>query len=132
MRERPARRGDYADSSGADDSWVVGAASRSYYQELLKAGVQLYEFEGGLLHAKTLTLDGEVSLIGSANMDRRSFELNYENNLLFCDGSLTQALRERQQMFIDASRPVLADEVDAWTWCRRLLNNAIAMVGPVL
>ena len=66
-----------------NDSWIVGAASRSYYADLLEAGVKIYEYVGGLLHTKSLTLDGEVTLIGSANMDRRSFELNYENNILF-------------------------------------------------
>jgi cardiolipin synthase len=66
-----------------NDSWIVGAASRSYYRDLLTAGVRIFEYVGGLLHTKSLTLDGEVTLIGSANMDRRSFELNYENNILF-------------------------------------------------
>ena len=74
-----------------NDSWIVGAASRSYYADLLAAGVKIYEYEGGLLHTKSLTLDGEVTLIGSANMDRRSFELNYENNILFHDPALTGA-----------------------------------------
>ena len=51
-----------------NDSWIVGAASRSYYGDLLAAGVRIFEYEGGLLHTKSLTLDGEVTLIGSANM----------------------------------------------------------------
>jgi cardiolipin synthase A/B len=59
-----------------NDSWIVGAASRSYYGDLLAAGVRIFEYEGGLLHAKSLTLDGAITLIGSANMDRRSFDLN--------------------------------------------------------
>src|SRR6516225_994150 len=79
-----------------NDSWIVGAASRSYYEDLLRAGVKIYEYEGGLLHTKSLTLDGEVTLIGSANMDRRSFELNYENNILFYDPELTRDVRQRQ------------------------------------
>ena len=60
----------------------MAAASRSYYAELLQAGVDIREYVGGLLHSKTLTLDGEIMLIGSANMDRRSFDLNFENNIL--------------------------------------------------
>jgi len=64
-----------------NDSFIVGGASRSYYGELLAAGVEIHEYEGGLLHTKSLTLDGKVALIGSANMDRRSFDLNYENNI---------------------------------------------------
>ena len=115
-----------------NDSWIVGAASRSYYSELLAAGVRIFEYEGGLLHAKTLTLDGEVTLIGSANMDRRSFDLNYENNILVGDACLTVALRDRQEIFLKSSHEVTAEMVAAWPIRRRLLNNSIAMLGPVL
>ena len=115
-----------------NDSWVTGAASRSYYADLLAAGIKIYEYEGGLLHTKSLTLDGEVTLIGSANMDRRSFELNYENNILFYDPTLTDAMRERQQDYIARSRPVTKETVAAWPMSRRLWNNLIATLGPVL
>ena len=115
-----------------NDSWVVGAASRSYYLELLAAGVRIFEYEGGLLHTKSLTLDGEVTLIGSANMDRRSFELDYENNILFYDRSLTGEMRQRQDSYIAKSKPITVDMVERWTWRRRLWNNAIAILGPVL
>ena len=115
-----------------NDSWIVGAASRSYYAELLAAGVRLFEYGRGLLHTKSLTVDGEVGLIGSANMDRRSFDLNYENNILFHDSQLTATLRARQQDYLSDSREVIADEVAQWRLGRRLLNNATAMFGPVL
>jgi cardiolipin synthase len=115
-----------------NDSWIVGAASRSYYWDLLAAGVKIYEYEGGLLHTKSLTVDGEVTLIGSANMDRRSFELNYENNILFHDPALTGAMRERQQHYIAQSHPVTRKAVAAWSMPRRLWNNLIATLGPVL
>jgi len=115
-----------------NDSWIVGAASRSYYAELLDAGVRIFEYEGGLLHTKSLTIDGEITLIGSANMDRRSFELNFENNILFYDQALTGELRQRQDSYIASSRIVAADMVESWSWQHRLCNNAIAMFGPVL
>jgi len=115
-----------------NDSWFVGAASRSYYADLLTAGVKIYEYVGGLLHTKSLTLDGEVTLIGSANMDRRSFELNYENNILFHDPALTGAVRERQQEYIARSLPVTREAVAAWPMSRQLWNNLIATLGPVL
>ncbi len=83
-----------------NDSWIVAAASRSYYADLLDAGVKIFEYLGGLLHTKSLTLDGEMTLIGSANMDRRSFDLNYENNILFHDAALTAAMRRRQDSYI--------------------------------
>jgi len=115
-----------------NDSWIVAAASHSYYAELLAAGVKIHEYTGGLLHAKTLTLDGQVTLIGSANLDRRSFDLNYENNILFCDAALTAAVWRRQQAYLDRSRPVAADDVAGWPLRRRLWNNTIAMLGPLL
>ncbi|MBB6307457.1 cardiolipin synthase [Xanthobacter tagetidis] len=115
-----------------NDSWIVAAASRSYYRDLIEAGVQIREYEGGLLHAKTLTLDGEVTLIGSANIDRRSFELNAENNILLYDPAFTVQMRARQQVFMDAATAVTRAEVEAYGRPRQLWNNAIAMLGPVL
>ena len=115
-----------------NDSWIVGAASRSYYGDLLAAGVRIFEYVGGLLHTKSLTLDGDITLIGSANMDRRSFELNYENNILLYDRSLTADMRQRQESYMAKSNPITDEMVARWTWGRRLWNNAIAMLGPVL
>jgi len=115
-----------------NDSRIVGAASRSYYQDLLAAGVRIFEYRGGLLHSKSLTLDREVTLIGSANMDRRSFELNYENNILFYDPALTAEVRRRQETYIAGSRAIESEAVAAWGWPIRLWNNAVAMFGPVL
>jgi len=115
-----------------NDSWIVGAASRSYYDDLLSAGVEIHEYEGGLLHTKSLTIDGQITLIGSANMDRRSFELNYENNILFYDHSLSADMRERQEQYLAQSRKLTPDMVAGWSWQHRLWNNTIAMLGPVL
>ena len=115
-----------------NDSWIVGAASRSYYADLLAAGVRIFEYQGGLLHTKSLTVDGELALIGSANMDRRSFELNFENNILFHDAALTAELRRRQDAYLAQSRPVTAAIVAQWPVTRRVLNNTVAMFGPVL
>ena len=115
-----------------NDSWVVAAASRSYYADLLEAGVEIYEFLGGLLHAKTITLDGEIALIGSANMDRRSFDLNYENNVLIRDEALTAAIRQRQEHYIAQTQSITQERVAAWPWWRQLWNNTIATLGPVL
>jgi len=94
--------------------------------------VDIQEYVGGLLHSKTLTLDGEVTLIGSANMDRRSFDLNFENNILIYDSQLTKALRRRQQKYMDSANNVSKETVAQWSITRRLWNNFIAMLGPVL
>lgn len=115
-----------------NDDFAVGGTCRSYYEELLAAGVKINEYEAGLLHAKTMTVDGQVTLIGSANMDRRSFDLNYENNILLVDDGVTMQLRERQESFLSDCHEITADAVAAWPRYQRLWNNALAMVGPVL
>jgi len=115
-----------------NDSWIVAAVSRSYYRRLVEAGVKLHEFKGGLLHAKTLTIDGAITLIGSTNMDLRSFDLNYENDILLRDDTLTQAIRTRQANYIAHSNPVTITDVASWPAWRRIWNNIIATLGPIL
>ncbi|MCB1672643.1 MAG: hypothetical protein KDI29_16065 [Pseudomonadales bacterium] len=115
-----------------NDDFAVRVTSLSYYEELLEAGVNVYEFSAGLLHTKSLTVDGEFTLIGSANLDRRSFDLNYENNTLLHDRTLTLQMRERQNSYLTSSREVSLDEVRGWGLSKRLWNNAVAIAGPVL
>lgn len=115
-----------------NDSFVVAATSRSYYWQLLEAGVTIYEYQLGLLHAKTLTIDGEISLIGSTNLDLRSFDLNYENNVLFNDKALTADIIERQYHYIADSEQVLREHVEDWALPYRIWNNVIATMGPIL
>lgn len=115
-----------------NDSWFVAQAARSSYRRLLEAGVELYEYPLGLLHSKTMTVDGQLALVGSANMDRRSLELNYENNLLLADGAATAAIRTRQQSYLDESAPVSVVTVRAWSLWERLVQNAVAMLAPIL
>ncbi len=71
-----------------NDSRILGAISKAYYPVLARAGVHIHEFRGGLLHAKTLVVDSHLALVGSANMDRRSLDLNFENNILFASSDL--------------------------------------------
>jgi cardiolipin synthase A/B len=115
-----------------NDSWQVAATSRSYYEELLEAGVKLYEYSGGLLHTKSVTVDEDITLIGSANMDRRSFDLNYENNILLFDKAMTGAVQQRQRDYLAASREVVIADVAAWSLLQRLWNNAMGMMSPLL
>ncbi len=115
-----------------NNSWLVGSTCRSTYTDLLASGVAVYEYPLGLLHTKSITLDGEIALVGSANMDRRSLELNYENNLLIADRDTTTAVRQRQLGYLAVSRPVTIDAVRAWPFRKRLVQNAVAMMAPVL
>jgi len=115
-----------------NDSWIVAAASHSYYRRLLDAGCVIHEFNEGLLHAKTLTIDGQICLIGSSNLDLRSFDLNYENNILMHDAAITRDIAARQDDYIARSVPVDLKDVAAWPFYRTIWNNVVATIGPVL
>ena len=115
-----------------NDSMLVGNTCRSHWSDLLACGVTVLEYPLGLLHTKSMTIDGEIALVGSANMDRRSLELNYENNLLIADPATVQTIRNRQLGYMSVSHKVEADAVQAWPYHQRLLQNAIGMMAPVL
>ncbi|MBN9242657.1 MAG: PLDc N-terminal domain-containing protein [Mesorhizobium sp.] len=115
-----------------NDSGFVSRASRSYYPRLIAAGVKIAEYRGGLLHAKTLTIDGATTFLGSSNMDIRSFDLNFENDILFSDPALTGKVRQRQMAYLAESTPVDPEAVRAWSVPRCIWFNAFAVVGPVL
>ena len=115
-----------------DDSAFVAAASRSYYHRLLQAGVHIYEFTPGLLHAKTLCVDNQVTLLGSTNLDLRSFDLNFENNVLLQDPGVTRTVRQRQADYIAQSHRITMGHLQSWPWWLRIWNNLLATLSPVL
>lgn len=115
-----------------NDSRFVALASRSYYLPLLRAGVEIREFRPGLLHAKVVTVDDRAILVGSANMDRRSFELNYENSMLLLDPAIAAAMRDRQADWAAQSDGVTLDTVGQWSVLRRAVQNLVATIGPLL
>jgi len=115
-----------------NDSPLVAAASRSAYPDLLRCGVRLFEYPLGLLHTKSVTLDARIALVGSANMDRRSLELNFENNLLVLDPGLTATIRQRQLGYLSQSTAVEAATVKARPFRTRLIGDVIGMASPLL
>lgn len=79
---------------GISDSLFVNYAARSYYGRLLNAGAEIYRYQKGFVHAKTMVADKQLSMVGTANMDIRSFDLNFEVNALVYDEEIAQELRE--------------------------------------
>ncbi|MCH2161469.1 MAG: cardiolipin synthase, partial [Phycisphaerales bacterium] len=115
-----------------NDSKLVALASRALYRPLLEAGVRIHEFTGGLLHAKTITVDRETAFITSANLDRRSFNLNFEAGVLVYDTDLASELRFLQQSYLNKS--ILIDR-DAWLkrpTRKRILENSAGLLSPLL
>ncbi len=99
---------------GKSDSRLVNAASKANYQDLLKAGVEIYFYQKGFVHAKTLVTDGKLSMIGTANMDYRSFELNFEVNAIIYDKPFAKQMRT---VFFDDLKQ--ATKLDAKDWYKR-------------
>ncbi|HTI57523.1 cardiolipin synthase [Mucilaginibacter sp.] len=96
------------------DSGLVNAAARSYYGELLDAGVEIYMYQKGFVHAKTMVSDGQLCIVGTANMDHRSFELNFEVNSMIYDTATAEELRN---VFYDDIKD--AKKINPATWKRR-------------
>lgn len=92
------------------DAIPVQLAGRSYYQELLEAGVRIFEYQASMMHAKTVLVDDAWSIVGSANMDERSMELNEENVIGVGDPAMACAIAEGVERDIGRSREVLLEE----------------------
>jgi cardiolipin synthase len=115
-----------------NDSRLVDYASRAVFEDLLEAGVTIAAFRGGLLHTKSVTVDGEFCLFGSVNLDMRSLWLNFEISLLIYNHDITAQIRELQAGYIRDS-----DLLEASLWrqrpfARRLLENVTHLAAPLL
>ena len=76
------------------DSLLVNSAAMSYYDDLLKAGVEIYQYTKGFVHAKTMVTDRKIAIVGTANMDFRSFDLNFEVNAIVYDIAIANELAD--------------------------------------
>ncbi len=114
-----------------NDSRLVAYAARSYYDELLQAGCRIYEYKAGMMHAKYLIAD-DVCAIGSANMDVRSFHINYEITAMFYDAQVTEDLAEVYAADLRHAEEVrLGDRAEPSVWVR-LRENAARVLSPLL
>ena len=102
---------------------LVRHAAHGAYRRLLNGGVRLFEYQRATLHAKTVVIDGYVSLIGSSNLDFRSFWLNAECNVLVFDDGCAAALESSFQEDLANSREITKDEWGQRTWTHRLLDT---------
>jgi len=115
-----------------NDNFIVSKASRAYYRPLVTQGVEILEYRPGLLHAKLIVTDRRLFVAGSANMDRRSFNLNYENCLLAEDPDLSADLLDLAAGWARDTLRVGPAEIDAWSPWRRVVNNSFGLLAPLL
>jgi len=115
-----------------NDSRLVNYASRAHFFELMKSGVRIMLFRGGLLHSKTITVDREFSLFGSVNLDMRSFWLNFEATLFIYDRTFADRIRTIQAHYEDDSVEVDINLVERRPAINRFMENLALLIGPLL
>lgn len=117
---------------GISDSFMVNAAAKSYYTELLKAGVQIYLYKKGFVHAKTMVADRALAIVGTANLDYRSFDLNFEVNAVVYDDQLAEELA------LNFENDLLhSEKIDIQSWLNRpkyiqLIEKIVRLISPML
>ncbi len=114
------------------DSFLTRHASRSYYDDLLEAGVEIHQFRGGLLHTKSIMVDGEVSMFGTVNLDMRSLWLNYEVAMFVYDLEFAAELLRLQQSYLDDSVRLETETWNRRSFGNRFLENTLRLMSPLL
>ena len=114
------------------DQFLAGLAQRSYYEELLSVGAQIHLFGPEFLHAKHCRVDHEVAILGSSNMDVRSFELNAEIDLLCYDRELTGKLEHLEKGYLERSTSLSREKWESRSLTQKVLENAARMMSDLI
>ena len=117
---------------GNPDHFFVYWASMSYLGELLEAGVKVYQYEKGFIHAKVLTIDGKVATVGSANMDVRSFVLNFEVNAFMYDEGMTELLESEFENDLRYCVEITKEWYHRRKWWFKVKEAVARLVSPML
>lgn len=110
----------------------VFQAGRSFYEDLLAAGVAIYEYGPGMIHSKTMVVDGTVALVGSANMDIRSFRLNFEVHSVIHEPVVAAGLAKCFEVDLAVSRKIDPAEFRARSFARKALEAAARLLSPLM
>jgi cardiolipin synthase A/B len=114
------------------DNIFTAAAGRAQYARLLEAGVSIYLYRPGLIHAKLITVDDNVGIFGSANVDVRSFHLNFEVMTMLYSPEVAARLKSIQQNYITKSRRLERDEWANRSFIVRYADSAVSLISPLL
>lgn len=114
------------------DLCFMGPANKSYYKECLEAGIRIFEKGGNFIHAKTLVSDDYLSVIGSANMDYRSLELNYEINAYIYNSEIAAENKKIFQKDLEQCREITLEDWNSRPWHSKLLQSVIRLFAPLL
>ena len=107
-------------------------AGRSRYEELLKAGIRIYEYQPAMMHSKTFIVDGMWGSVGSMNFDNRSLAFNNESNLVFLDKPLGAQLDATFMDDLTRSREIVLSEFARRPWYNHVIENGAALLSRLL
>ena len=114
------------------DSKVVDLASHSYLDDMMKAGVKILFYKPGFLHSKLLIIDNSLTVIGSANMDFRSFYLQFECGCLFYKSSVVDKIRDDILDTIKKSREIDSHWIRSYPWIKSIWGSLVSLFAPLL
>ena len=114
------------------DKWYVFAVTRQNYRPLLEAGVRIYEYTPGFLHAKMFVSDDRVAIIGTINMDYRSFYLHFENGVVFYGSSVIRQVYEDIAHTLDISKEIDMDFMKKRPWYKRMTGMLLKLAAPMM
>lgn len=114
------------------DSRLLTFASRSFIQECLRAGVKVYLYDGGMLHSKTMIVDDDIATVGSTNFDFRSFEHNFEANMLICSPEVNSRLRALFDTDILESERIVFHQWRSRPLRHKIAESVMRLFSPVL
>ena len=112
--------------------WLTLWAGRSFYQELSDAGVEIYEYDRAMLHSKVMIVDDAWALVGSANMDQRSFRINFEVTTILYTEKLASDLREDFNWLLRDARRIKPAGTDHWSFRQSILLGLARVASPML
>ena len=114
------------------DSKIMRSCNCGYYKECLEAGIRLFERQGEFIHNKTFVMDDYLSCIGTANMDFRSFAIDYEDNVYIYDEETARQCVGIFEQDLEKSREITLEEVQQWPWYRKFYQKFIRLFAPLL
>jgi cardiolipin synthase len=117
---------------GIPDKKLVYLVTRSFYGQLHRAGVRIYEYTPGFLHAKMIVADDEVGVIGTMNMDFRSFYMHFECGTVFYGGKTILRAREDMEVIQQASREIDAEWLRRTPWPVSIAASLLRLLAPLL
>lgn len=117
---------------GISDSFIVNTTTQAYFENLLKVGVEIYIYNKGFVHAKTMVCDNKVAIVGTANLDNRSFDLNFEINANIFDEEVATELRQLFENDLSESTLITSEEWAKRPWYMKILERVLYLFSSLM